>query len=130
MVKFLKVSLILFNSYLLISLHCQATELAKSPKNNSFAVTKVKELDFSESKQAALIHLLKQDCGSCHGMTLKGGLGPALLPENIKNKPLLLLKNTILYGRSGTAMPPWQTILSKDEALWISMQLQQGLKHE
>ena len=23
-----------------------------------------------------LEHLVKQDCGSCHGLTLKGGLGP------------------------------------------------------
>ncbi|HAF55336.1 MAG TPA: cytochrome C55X NirC, partial [Thauera sp.] len=25
-----------------------------------------------------LIHIVRQDCGSCHGLTLKGGLGPAL----------------------------------------------------
>jgi mono/diheme cytochrome c family protein len=28
------------------------------------------------ARQAELLHLLKHDCGSCHGMTRKGGLGP------------------------------------------------------
>ena len=27
-----------------------------------------------------LIHIVRQDCGSCHGLTLAGGLGPALTP--------------------------------------------------
>ncbi|MCO4798555.1 MAG: cytochrome c [Colwelliaceae bacterium] len=71
--------------------------------------------------------MVKQDCGSCHGMTLKGGLGPALLPENVKDKPILFLQNTILYGRPGTAMPPWKTILTEQETLWIAKQLQQGI---
>ncbi|MBY0432057.1 MAG: cytochrome C oxidase Cbb3, partial [Rhodospirillales bacterium] len=35
----------------------------------------------SPARQAALFNLLAQDCGSCHGLTMKGGLGPALLPE-------------------------------------------------
>ena len=34
-------------------------------------------------RQDQLRYLLRQDCGSCHGMTLKGGLGPALLPDNL-----------------------------------------------
>ncbi|MDX2370482.1 MAG: hypothetical protein QNK36_19105, partial [Colwellia sp.] len=32
----------------------------------------------SNPRKAQLTHMVKQDCGSCHGMTLKGGLGPAL----------------------------------------------------
>ena len=28
-----------------------------------------------------LVHIVRQDCGSCHGLTLKGGLGPALTAE-------------------------------------------------
>lgn len=43
----------------------------------------------SEVRQKQLIHLLKQDCGSCHGLTLKGGLGPALLPDVLLSKPAL-----------------------------------------
>ena len=39
------------------------------------------------ARQKQLVHLVRQDCGSCHGMTLNGGLGPALLPETLKDKP-------------------------------------------
>lgn len=84
--------------------------------------------DVSTERQSELIYLLKQDCGSCHGMTLKGGLGPALLPESLNNKPNELLVTTILEGRTGTAMPPWKAMLTHDEAEWITVQLQQGVK--
>jgi cytochrome c55X len=80
----------------------------------------------SNIRKTQLTHMVKQDCGSCHGMTLKGGLGPALLPENLKGKSILLLQNTILYGRAGTAMPPWKTLLTEQEVLWISQQLKAG----
>ncbi len=86
------------------------------------------EVDLTQARKEALIHLLKQDCGSCHGMTLKGGLGPALLPDNLKDKPTLLIKNTILFGRPGTAMPPWQGILTEEEVIWLTHQLQKGLE--
>lgn len=84
----------------------------------------------TQTRKAQLIHMIKQDCGSCHGMTLKGGLGPALLPENVKDKPISFLQSTILYGRPGTAMPPWNNILTQQEASWISKKLQQGLSNE
>jgi len=80
----------------------------------------------SDKRKVELVHMVKQDCGSCHGMTLKGGLGPALLPENLKEKSVLFIQNTIFYGRPGTAMPPWQPILSQQEIIWISQQLKQG----
>ena len=84
------------------------------------------EVSLSSTRQAELTHIVKQDCGSCHGMTLKGGLGPALLVENLQHKPILFIQNTILYGRAGTAMPPWKTLLTEQEALWIAEQLKQG----
>ncbi|MEY8200450.1 MAG: cytochrome c [Colwellia sp.] len=80
----------------------------------------------SQERKNQLAHIVKQDCGSCHGMTLKGGLGPALLPENLEGKPILFLQHTILYGRTGTAMPPWNPLLTEQEALWISQQLKAG----
>lgn len=86
------------------------------------------EVKLTQARKEALTHLLKQDCGSCHGMTLKGGLGPALLPDNLKDKPTLLIKNTILFGRPGTAMPPWQGILTEEEVIWLTNQLQKGLE--
>jgi len=77
-------------------------------------------------RQNELLYFIKHDCGSCHGMTLKGGLGPALLPETLAAKPKDYLVSTILEGRHNTAMPPWKTMLSQDDAIWITEQLQSG----
>ena len=66
-----------------------------------------------------LEHLLRQDCGACHGMTLKGGLGSPLLPEALAGKSEASLAQTILDGRPGTAMPPWRGLLSEEEVQWI-----------
>ena len=76
----------------------------------------------------ALIYQLKQDCGSCHGLTLKGGLGPALLPANLVEKDDEILVDTILNGRPGTPMPPWQFEINKSEAQWLVHILKEGLK--
>ena len=78
------------------------------------------------ARQAELVMLVRQDCGSCHGMTLKGGLGPALLPEALKDRPADYLKSIILHGRPNTAMPPWQRFLSEADAEWIVSNLQKG----
>ena len=78
------------------------------------------------SRRSELITMVRQDCGSCHGLTLKGGLGPALLPETLKDKPAESLVATILQGRPGTAMPPWQRFVSEAEAEWIVSNLQKG----
>ena len=78
------------------------------------------------ARQAELIRLLRQDCGSCHGMTLKGGLGPALLPANLKEKPAEGLTATIYHGRPGTPMPPWKQFMSEAEAAWLVELLMSG----
>ena len=70
-------------------------------------------------RQTVLRDLLKQDCGACHGLTLKGGMGPPLLPETLTGKADELLVDTILNGRKGTAMPPWRPFMTPDEALWL-----------
>jgi cytochrome c55X len=70
--------------------------------------------------------MVRQDCGSCHGMTLQGGLGPALLPADLKDKPADALAYAIYYGRAGTPMPPWRQFITMDEATWISNQLLNG----
>ncbi len=85
--------------------------------------------ELSTQRQAELIHLMRHDCGSCHGMTLKGGLGPSLLPERIAALPPEFLIDTVLEGRKGTAMPPWKQMLNRDEVSWMVEQLQRGLSH-
>ncbi|MDI1292928.1 MAG: cytochrome c [Methylobacter sp.] len=73
----------------------------------------------SQDRKITLRNMLKQDCGACHGLTLKGGLGPALLPEALAGKSDDFLVATILNGRKGTAMPPWRPFISHDEAAWL-----------
>jgi cytochrome c55X len=70
-------------------------------------------------RQAQLRHLLEHDCGSCHGLTLRGGLGPPLLPDALAGKSRALLVATVLYGRPGTAMPPWEPLITREEAEWL-----------
>jgi cytochrome c55X len=79
------------------------------------------------SRQAALVELVRQDCGACHGLTLKGGLGPPLVPGALEGKDASYLGYVILHGRGGTPMPPWRGLLSEEEAQWIAEQLKQGL---
>jgi cytochrome c55X len=82
--------------------------------------------DPDAARQDELLYLLKHDCGSCHGMTRKGGLGPALLPESLRERPQALLVSTVLDGRPGTPMPPWRGELSEQDARWLVEVLRKG----
>ena len=84
----------------------------------------------SPERTRELVRMVRQDCGSCHGLTLRGGLGSPLLPETLRDKPPEGLKQTILMGRPGTAMPPWKAFLSEAEADWIVAQLLRGFPEE
>jgi cytochrome c55X len=77
-------------------------------------------------REAELRNLLIQDCGSCHGLRLRGGLGPALLAEQLQGKSTDYISTVILQGRAGSAMPGWSTLLSDAEARWIAELLLQG----
>ena len=82
----------------------------------------------TDDRAQALLDTLKQDCGSCHGMTLRGGLGPALTPQALSDKSVDFLTRTILDGRPNTAMPPWRPLLKEEEARWLAEQLKKGVK--
>ncbi len=77
-------------------------------------------------RQQALVRMVRQDCGSCHGLHLTGGLGPALTPQALADKPLDSMVSTIYGGRPGTPMAPWKAMLSEADALWIAQQLFAG----
>ncbi|MCT8962811.1 cytochrome c [Pseudomonas veronii] len=77
-------------------------------------------------RQRFLIHLVRQDCGSCHGLTLRGGLGPALTPAALGGKSRDYVAYTILHGRPGSAMPGWSNFLNDGEAEWIAQRLLDG----
>ena len=77
-------------------------------------------------RQTQLVRMVRQDCGSCHGIQLTGGLGPALTRERMAEIPLDSLTAVIYLGRPGTPMPGWKTMLSEPEAAWIAQRLQTG----
>lgn len=99
--------------------------VANSMADNS--VVDNSRAEMTSTRQNELLYFLKHDCGSCHGMTLKGGLGPALLPETLAGQPRDYLVTTIMEGRKDTAMPGWSSMLTRSDAAWIAEQLQQGL---
>jgi len=78
-------------------------------------------------RQEELVNLVKHDCGSCHGLTLKGGLGSALLPKQLSERPDEDLVAIILEGLTDTPMPPWEGQLSEEEAAWIVQLLKKGV---
>jgi len=78
------------------------------------------------ARQVALVRMVRHDCGACHGMRLTGGLGPALTPQALADKPLDSMVATVVYGRPGTPMPPWRAMLDDSEARWIVEQLARG----
>jgi cytochrome c55X len=72
------------------------------------------------ARAAELAHLVAQDCGSCHGLTRKGGLGRPLTAEALAHADREGIALIVLDGIPGTAMPPWRPLLTEDEALWIA----------
>ena len=85
------------------------------------------QAEVSVSRQSELVHLVQHDCGSCHGMTLGGGLGPPLTVERLQSRTADELTGIIRYGVPNTPMPPWDSILSSEEIEWIVKQLQSGM---
>ena len=84
----------------------------------------------STERQAELRNLLLQDCGSCHGMRLTGGLGPALTPQALQGKPREQLIATVSEGRPGTPMPPWKPLLSESAIAWLVDYMTGGEKRQ
>lgn len=78
-------------------------------------------------RQSELIYRVRHDCGSCHGMTLKGGLGPPLLPPALTESSDEALVEVILRGLPGTPMPPWAFEIDPEEALWLVRRMKKGL---
>lgn len=75
---------------------------------------------------AKLANLVRQDCGSCHGLTLKGGLGKPLTTEHLRQWDSDQIVHIILDGVPGTPMPGWRPLLSRAEAAWIADALRKG----
>lgn len=76
--------------------------------------------DVGPERAEELERLVVQDCGSCHGLTMKGGLGRAITPDLMQHYDRGDLRDIILDGIPGTAMPPWRPLMSEADALWIA----------
>jgi cytochrome c55X len=92
-----------------------------------FAVCTAAIAQPAPERRGELLELVRQDCGACHGLTLKGGLGPSLEPAALAEKDAEALAFVVLHGRRGTPMPPWRAHLTEDEARWIVEALKRGL---
>lgn len=83
--------------------------------------------ELATEKRGELMDLIRQDCGSCHGLTLKGGLGPELGPEKMARYGADNLRHIIANGVKHTAMPAWRNQLAENEIAWIAQQLVKGV---
>jgi DNA-binding beta-propeller fold protein YncE/cytochrome c553 len=57
----------------------------------------------------------QQHCASCHGADRLGGIGPALIPENLARLRKAEAEKVIREGRPATQMPPFGQLLGEDE---------------
>lgn len=74
----------------------------------------------------ALENLVRQDCGSCHGITLKGGLGRPITAQALADWDAETVAQVVLNGMPGTAMPGWAGVISEVEARAIAEGLKKG----
>lgn len=79
--------------------------------------------EVTPARTTELTHMVEQDCGSCHGLTRKGGLGSPLTTDALSDADPSSLATIILDGVPGTAMPPWRPLLTEEEAVWIARYL-------
>jgi cytochrome c55X len=73
-----------------------------------------------------LSRLVRQECGSCHGLMLTGGLGSPLTPGQLARWDREQVAAIILNGIPGSPMPPWRALISEADAQWIADVLKQG----
>ncbi|MFP5504711.1 MAG: cytochrome D1 domain-containing protein [Gammaproteobacteria bacterium] len=59
--------------------------------------------------------LYQQHCAQCHGVERLGGMGPALLPENLGRLKKDEANEVIAHGRPATQMPGFAETLKPDE---------------
>lgn len=59
--------------------------------------------------------LYKQHCSECHGVTRLGGMGPALLPENLGRLRKKEALEVIRAGRAATQMAGFAEVLNTDQ---------------
>ncbi len=64
---------------------------------------------------AQTLALYQQHCAACHGGNRLGGIGPALLPENMGRLKKAMAVKTVANGRAATQMPAFGDQLGNDD---------------
>ena len=109
-----------------LSRHLSLLTLLLSPLSPLHANSVLSDVPLDAARKQEIATIVQQDCGSCHGLTLKGGHGPNLNPERLQLFPDNFLKITIQHGRPGTPMPPWGPLMTTAEIDYIATQLRAG----
>jgi len=69
----------------------------------------------SYAEKTQVKSLYQKHCASCHAATRLGGMGPALLPENLKRLRKAKAIKVIANGRAATQMPAFAKVLSDQQ---------------
>lgn len=69
----------------------------------------------AHGQQAETDAIYQQHCAACHGADRLGGVGPALLPENLKRLRKKKAVRVIAKGRAATQMPGFGETLSEQQ---------------
>lgn len=69
----------------------------------------------SATEMASTVQVFNQYCASCHGASRLGGMGPALLPENLQRLRRKEAEQVIASGRAATQMPAYAAVLSEQQ---------------
>ena len=68
-----------------------------------------------DARAQAAPETYQQNCAACHGADRFGGMGPALLPENLERLKRSAAEEVIAQGRHATQMPAFNDKLSTEQ---------------
>ena len=82
--------------------------------------------EVTDERQSELLDFVEQNCPACHGIRMRGSIGPALSKANLQYLSVNAVTLTILYGLTDKGMPAWEAQLSERDAYWIAEFLKRG----
>ena len=83
-----------------------------APLVMAFSLLMPTSLQATPSPETELLY--QQHCASCHGQDRLGGMGPALLPDNLSRLKKPQAEDAIRNGRPATQMPAFADVLGKE----------------
>lgn len=105
---------ILFFKFILIVFVAAVVYLMFPQKSYGFSSGNEITEDSSTDIQSTM-KLYKENCGECHNADRLGGMGPALLPENLKRLRKKAAIEVIKNGRIATQMPSFKQTLNDSQ---------------